>query len=245
MAVRLADQANVFFQQRKFSESWQFFQKALAQESYLSNIIRVQMLALANNQREIFNTLPEFNNFQRQLVSLLPANHQSEPYNSYQYLVFGIYYGHLAEIWPEFLSKAEVSFQHTAELAPRKGETYWQWGNMYGRIGDIATAKVKYDIALDLEPSNTIINYQVGKWYLAIQGDLERGYALIQKALDDGYMPRMDDIKPVAQFLEERGRLKQVEQIYQTLIANNRIYSDLDLAQAELAEFYQRRPELL
>ncbi|MFH0912641.1 MAG: O-antigen ligase family protein [Patescibacteria group bacterium] len=240
IAVRLADQGTIVFQQQKFSESWQFFQKALVQKSYLSNPIRVQMLILADNQRQKSIGQLDFNDFQRQLVDLLPMNHKIEPYNSYHYLIFGIYYGHLAEVWPEYLSKSEASFQRVTELAPRKAETYWQWGNIYGQIGEIDKAQAKYDKALELEPSNAIINYQVGKWYLAVQGDLDRGCALIQKVLDNGFMPRFSDIKLVTQFLEEKGRLTQIELIYKTLIAHGQLYPNVDQVHAELLSFYLR-----
>lgn len=238
-AVHLADKGTIVFQQQKFSESWQFFQKALAQESYLSNPIRVQMVVLADSYRNEFNNQPEFNNFQRQLANLLPANHKTEPYNSYHYFIFGLYYGHLAEVWPEFLIKSEDSFKRSIELAPRKAETYWQQGNIYGQLGDLEKARANYIAALDLEPANWTINYHVGSWYL-IQGDLDQGHNLIQRALTNGYMPRLDTIKPVIQFLEEKGKIKQVEQIYQALIANGRTYPDLYISISELAQFYKR-----
>ena len=245
IAVRWADQGTITFQQQKFSDSWRLFGKALAEESYLSNAIRGQMAVLADNARANWENDPVFNDFQRQTGELIIQNYQTEPFNSYYYLIFGMYYGHLAQVWPEYLNKSETSFQRVAELAPRKAETYWQWGNIYGQMGEIDKAKVKYDIALDLEPANWVINYQVGKWYLAVKGDLDQGYVLIQKALADGFMPRFSDVKLVTQFLEEKGQLKQVEQIYQTLIAHGADYYDLALAQTELAEFYQLHPEFL
>ena len=239
VAVHFADQGTIVFQQQKFSESWKFFQRALAQNSYLSNPIRVQMVVLANNQRKTFVDQSEFNNFQLQLADLLPENYKTEPYNSYQYFIFGLYYGHLAEVWPEFLSKAETSFQQAIELAPNKAETYWQWGNIYGQLGDLEIAKTKYTKALDLEPYNGIINYKVGAWYLA-QGDLDQGGVLIRRALSNGHTPRLKDLKIVIQFLDERAEFEQVELIYQTLITNGRAYPDLSMAIAELAQFYQK-----
>ena len=239
LAVRFADRGTIVFQQQKFSQSWKFFQKSLAQNSYLSNTVRVQMVVLANNQRKTFVDQSEFNNFQLQLADLLPENHKTEPYNSYQYFIFGLYYGHLAEVWPEFLIKAETSFQRAVELAPNKAETYWQWGNIYGQLGNLEIAKTKYIKALDLEPYNGIINYRVGTWYLA-QDDFDQGSALIQRALINGYTPRFDEIKIVTQFLDESAKFEQVELIYQALIINGRAYPDLSIVIAELAQFYQQ-----
>ncbi len=240
MAVRLADQATIAFQNHDFAKSEKLFKDALQQHSYLSNQIRGQMAVLADNARANFNSDAEFNDFQRQTGEWIQQNHSVEPLNSYYYLIFGMYYGHLAQVWPEYLSQSETSFQKVIELAPQKAETYWQWGNIYGRIGKIDQAQLKYSQALELEPSNKFINYQVGKWYLAEKSDLSQGYTLIQKALELGYMPKLSDVKLVTQFLEEQGQLKQVEQIYQTLIAHGADYFDQDLTQTELAEFSKR-----
>ena len=239
IAMRLADRATIVFQQQKFSESWQFFQRALSQRSYLSNPIRAQMLVLADNAREKVGTQPEFNDFQRQLADLLPMNHKTEPYNSYHYLIFGMYYGHLAEVWPEYLSQSEASFQRVVELTPRKAETYWQWGNIYSQIGDQDQARIKYMKALELEPSNWVINYQVGVWYLN-QGEIDQGCALIQRAFVGGHNLKLQTVKPLIELLEAEGQLNQVEFIYQTLIARTRIRSDLDELRVELVDFYLR-----
>ena len=218
LAVNVANKGLLEFYQGEITESIDSFERSLAYKSFVSTPIRMHSSMLAVNSPAIDqeSTMDDFYDY---VTKVADGVFVAEPYNGYYYLLYGIHYGRLAEFDPSLLEKAEYYFKKSAELSPKQGEAYFQWGKMYFDLEDMTKAKIKLERALLLIPNNKEVYNFVGSFYI-LTGSTDRGIELLQKAIELKHVIDIREIKVLLDNIEEPEEKQKLEQFYQSIIKN-------------------------
>ena len=171
--------------------------------------------------------------------NILRQNFATEPYNSYSHMITGIFYGNLAQKFPEYVTIADQIFRETAELTPNKGETWLRWGQMYGALGDWPQAKAKLDKAMQVDPYNQDIMFTAGVWHIWF-GEIAGGEGLIKQAISAGHKAGFTEVKQIADAFEHTNRHDKSAQLYQQIIADPQNDQETVYAITELVDIYRR-----
>jgi O-antigen ligase/tetratricopeptide (TPR) repeat protein len=240
-AVRLADLGTLEFQRNSgYSRSLKLFQLAIAKRSFMTNVIRSQMSVLASSGPALaVDGNKSLTEFQRYTGDILRQNFATEPYNSYSYMITGIFYGNLAPKFPDYIAIADQIFQETAELTPNKGETWLRWGQMYGALGDWPQAKAKLDKAMQVDPYNQDIMFTAGVEYIWF-GESQRGDELIKQSIAAGHPATFSEIKQIGDALVRSGRLDKAETLYKQIVDDPQNDQETVYAITELVDVYRR-----
>ncbi|OGB85231.1 hypothetical protein A2994_00055 [candidate division Kazan bacterium RIFCSPLOWO2_01_FULL_48_13] len=238
-AVRLADQATIELQKKNYRGSLELFKKALAKKSFMSNTIRAQMSVLTSSGGALTIDNQQLTEFQKYTGSILRDIFKTEPYTSYTHMIVGMFYGSLSDKLPEFIPIADSVFQETADLSPKKGETWLRWGEMYADLGDWPKAKPKFERSMELDPFNRDIKFTSGVWYIYF-GESERGDELVNRAMQANHPAQIADVKKIGDAFEHAGRYDKVETLYRQIIDKPQNTQDTVYAIVALIDAYRR-----
>lgn len=212
LAVNAANQGTIEFHQGRVDESLNSFKQSLSYKSFVSNPIRAQMVTLVTNNLTD-NREEVLNNFRNYINEIIDNNFITEPYHNYYHMIFGIYYGELSNIYPEFLKRAEYHFQKSVQLSPGNGEAYIYWGKMYINLNNKVEAKIKLDKALSLTSNNRDLYILSGLFYISI-GETDNGILFIQKAIDLEYDVSLINIEELLNIVKNPEEIQKVKQFY-------------------------------
>jgi len=239
-AVRLADQATLEFQRNgNYQRSLELFKRSLARGSFMSNTIRSQMSVISSSGSVMTIEDRQLTDFRKYTGSILRDIFVTEPYTSYTHMIAGLFYGNLAGALPEFIPTADEVFQSTVDIAPRKGETWLRWGEMYANLGQWNMAKPKLDRAMELDPHNYDIQFAGGVWYIWF-GESERGNELVKRAIQAGHPAGFAEVQEIGNALEHAGLHDKAEVLYRQIIDKPQNEQETVYAIVQLIDVYRR-----
>lgn len=116
-------------------------------------------------------------------------------------------------------------------LAPSNPAVYVAWGD-YHRMSNDEQARHNYDLALQLDPTYADAFYGIARTY--IEENEREVIALMQQALEHGYMRPDLAYYEIAEAYKRRGRLEEAAEAYDLSLAENPYLRDARIARGRL-----------